>query len=198
MAIAAAVGLFAIGGVAMLTGPTPSAPQFPVVQMDVRHVDTYGGVAINNLYSDSLSRQQIEARAKAFAEQTSHPLQATLVPLNLVDTEVAKLGLPQAQADQLRSQLERGTAHLEYVGLFDDCAVDGDSVQVQASGLSVNVPLVGNPTMVAIPVSSTGTRITVTGTGDGGNVVTAGVVLNGTVVHVPVEDVGQSSSFWLQ
>lgn len=149
----------------------------------------FGGLFSSRAQDTGLSQTQIAERAANF---TGHGMVSLpIIGSGDQDAAINEMALPEAQTDQLKSDIQAGKVKLVWLTLWDDMAEDGDIVQVESAGYSASVLLTNAPQRVALPLPGTGV-VNLTGTKDGGGGITLAVMSGSTQVAVPVLQTGQS------
>lgn len=192
LAIALAIG----GGYAATEFWQPQSPHVGITTTTGLGVP-YGGGTF--LASDSLvTAKQWQERAAAFEQFKAKG------PVVLDRAEPSTVGAFVAQAvanPQLREGLMRQISDKQIdmvaIGLYDDCAEDGDVVNVRSGPVNVFVPLKHQVQYVLVPVPHGGSaQVLIGGQSDGqGGGITVGMVTPGDVEHLPRLDPGGGISF---
>ncbi|WP_290923516.1 hypothetical protein [Halodesulfovibrio sp.] len=126
--------------------------------------------------SDSLSESDIQRIEHQYQSVMSSG--ATIfLPVNLADPgerERAKKAtmLPPEKAEHMMLEAEGGYTSLAWVTLWDDCAEDGDIVEVSAGGMKYTVPILHKPTTIVVPYSLDNAELKIRGVRDGGGGIT--------------------------
>ena len=105
--------------------------------------------------------------------------------------------IPDAQRRQtLAKDIQDKKVDMVAIGFYDDCAVDGDTVEVLAGGVDIVIPLNHQVQYVLVPVPHGGSaEVTIQGLKDGTGGITLGMVTPAGVVHMPRIDPQQRISF---
>jgi hypothetical protein len=122
--------------------------------------------------TDDLSQQQVQQITAQFAQAIGDfPLVNLNDPEERAQAEAA-LNLPAPEAAKILQAADAGQLQLAWVTVWDNCAEDGDIVNIASQGYSANVPIMHTPTTVVIPITPAGS-LQLTGVVDGGGGITA-------------------------
>lgn len=138
--------------------------------------------------ADSMPAEQVRARAAAFAQLGGVVLPS--VPPNEMGMALQSItGYQPKQIASITQDIKAGRAELVYLTLWDDRVVDGDAVSIISAGITVQLPLTGQPQTIALPVAGS---VWITGTHDGGGGITVAVQTATGPAFFPVLAVGQT------
>ena len=137
---------------------------------------------------DSLSANEIATRAAAFA--AAGPIQLDRVPAQDRQQAVSELKLPAPQAAALLTEVDAGRTDLVYITVWDDVAEDGDVVELSSDGLTVSVPILNQPSRIALPMPRQGV-VNIAGVRDGGGGITVGAMSGSARVALPYMQMGE-------
>lgn len=159
--------------------------------------EPYGGSAF--LASDALvTDKQWQERADAFKAFTAKgPVQLDRADDAQTTAYLDKVIADPQQRQALLAQVREKQVDLAAVGLYDDCAEDGDVVAVTSGAVHVFVSLTHQVQYVLVPVPHGGNAtVNILGQGDGqGGGITVGMIVPGGAQHLPRLVPGQQISF---
>jgi len=158
--------------------------------------EAYGGGAFFTA-DDQVSDKQWQERSDAFKAFKAKG------PVLLDRAEAAQVNgfinqaMPDPQKRQaLAKDIQDKKVDMVAIGFYDDCAVDGDTVEVLAGGVDITIPLTHQVQYVLVPVPHGGNApVTIQGLKDGTGGITLGMVTPAGVVHMPPIKPGQQISF---
>jgi hypothetical protein len=143
--------------------------------------------------SDGVSLDVAADRQATWNDATTNGIALAPVPNDERSSAIASLGLPPQGQQALLTDVAAGKVQLGYLTVYDGAAEDGDTLQVQSSGLSTSVRLANAGTRIAVPYT-VGAEIRIVGAVDGGGGITAGVRTPDGQLFTPVMQVGQMLS----
>lgn len=188
--------LLAIGGGFAVTELRPSAPHIGITTATGLG-QPYAGTAF--LANDALvSEKQWQERAQAFNTfKSKGPAQLDRAEATQINAFIAQAVTNPQQRQTLLGQIQAKQVDMVALGLYDDCAEDGDVVNVRAGPVNVFVPLKHQIQYVLIPVPHGGsTNVAISGQSDGqGGGITVGMVTPNDVEHLPRLTPGQQIEF---
>jgi hypothetical protein len=159
--------------------------------------EPYGGGAF--LASDAqVTDKQWQERAAAFdAFKAKGPALLDRAETSLIGTFAAQAIADPQQRQALLNQINDKQIAMVAIGLYDDCAEDGDVVNVRSGPVNVFVPLKRQVQYVLVPVpQGHSAEVVIAGQSDGqGGGITTGMVTPGGVEHLPRLGPGQQISF---
>jgi hypothetical protein len=192
VAILLAIG----GGVAVTEFWVPAGPHTGITT-PTGLGQPYAGVAF--LASDALvTDKQWQERAAAFdAFKAKGPAQLDRAEVAQINAFLTQTVTDVQQRQALLGQVQARQVDMVALGLYDDCAEDGDVVNVRAGPINVFVPLKHQIQYVLVPVPRGGSAaVAIAGQSDGqGGGITVGMVTPGGVEHLPRLAPGQQINF---
>ena len=146
---------------------------------------------------DDMSQQQVQQITAQFQNAVADfPLVDLSKPEERAKAQTA-LNLPGPEAQKIMQAADSGQLQLAWVTVWDNCADDGDIIQISSQGFSAKVNLHNTPTTVVIPVTSGGT-VQLTGVYDGGGGITAAARTLAGEIPFPPLDLGTSATLPLK
>jgi hypothetical protein len=195
-----AAGIFAIalaigGGYAATELWQPQSPHIGITTTTGLGVP-YGGTF---LASDALvTDKQWQERAAAFEQfKAKGPARVDRAEPSMVSGFVTQTVANPQLREGLMRQISNKQIDMVAIGLYDDCAEDGDVVNVRSGPINVFVPLKHQVQYVLVPVPHGGSaQVSIAGQSDGqGGGITVGMVTPGGVEHLPRLGPGGEISF---
>ena len=141
---------------------------------------------------DDMSKQQSQQITAQFQHAVAEfPLVNLSDPHERAKAQAA-LNIPAPEAQKILQAADSGQIQLAWVSVWDNCAEDGDVLQVSSQGYSTKVNLMHAPVTVVIPVTH-GSSINLTGAIDGGGGgITAGIKTAAGEILIPPLSPGQT------
>lgn len=140
--------------------------------------------------SDGVSLDVATDRQVRWDNATANGIALAPVSNGEWSSAIASLGLPPQGQQSLLMDVAAGKVQLGYLTVYDDAAEDGDTLQIQSTGLSTTVRLTNAGTRIAVP-HGVGAEIRIVGVADGGGGITAGFRIQDGQLYTPVMQPGQ-------
>lgn len=137
---------------------------------------------------DDLSTSEITQRQQSFEQAGSFQLEE-VAPAELFKAYSA-MNLKANEIKALEADIKHGTVKLAWITVWDNQAVDGDIINIQAGGFSSQISLTHEKQRMAIPINQG--EVTITGIADGSGGITLGFYTTNGTVSLPVIAPGQT------
>ncbi len=154
------------------------------------------GYGLSTLFPQVVVRDHISSAQSQQIVKEFSKLQAITfnkVKPREIDNALDSMNLPSGQRSTLSQDLksQNNNAELVWLTLWDFATEDGDIVNVSSAGYSVVIPLLKQPTRIAVPIDGS-RQIAIQGNIDGGGGITLGVKNGNNPVQLPIIRPGET------
>ncbi len=154
------------------------------------------GYGLSTLFPQVGARDQISpAQAQQITREFSklQTIDFSKVQPGDIENALDSMHLPSGQRRTLSQDLksQNNNTELVWLILWDFATQDGDIVNVSSAGYSATIPLLKQPTRIAIPIDGS-RQIIIQGNTDGGGGITLGVKNGNNPVQLPIIRPGET------